>query len=170
MSMRLGFVILAHTDLHRVEELVQHLSSEGCAIAVHIDKKVASADFDRFKEAVAHTDSVVLSKRTACEWGEFSLVKATLDASAELLEKFDDVSHVSLISGSCLPIRPVRQMKRFLKRNSGMDYIESVSVKNNYWVKDGLNEERFTFYFPFSWRKQRRSFDRWVNVLAVGKD
>ncbi len=60
-------------------------------------------------------------------------------------------------------------MKRFLKRNSGTDYIESVSVKNNYWVKDGLNEERFTFYFPFSWRKQRRSFDRWVNVQRWAK-
>lgn len=60
-------------------------------------------------------------------------------------------------------------MKRFLKRNTGTDYIESVSVKNNYWVKDGLNEERFTFYFPFSWRKQRRSFDRLVDLQRWAK-
>ncbi|WGI22078.1 beta-1,6-N-acetylglucosaminyltransferase [Amylibacter sp. IMCC11727] len=162
--MRLGFVILAHTDLHRVAELIAHLSKEDCVVGVHIDKKVSNVEFDAFKSSVQSFDNVVLSKRTACEWGEFSLVRATLDASEKLLNTFDDISHVSLISGSCLPIRPVRQMKRFLKRNAGTDYIESVSVENNYWVKDGLNEERFTFYFPFSWRKQRRLFDALVDV------
>ena len=170
MNVRLGFVILAHTDLHRVAELAQHLSSEDCAVAVHIDKKVSLDDYNRFKADVQGFENVVvLSKRTACEWGEFSLVQATLDASEKLLDTFGDLSHVSLISGSCLPIRPVRQMKRFLNRNSGVDYIESVSVKNNYWVKDGLNEERFTFYFPFSWRKQRRAFDRLVDIQRWAK-
>jgi hypothetical protein len=169
MSVRLGFVILAHTDLHRVVELARHLSAEDCVVAIHIDKKVATSAFNRFKEDVQSFENVVLSKRSACEWGEFSLVQATLDASEKLLASFDDVTHVSLISGSCLPIRPVRQMKRFLKRNAGTDFIESVSVKNNYWVKDGLNEERFTFYFPFSWRKQRRSFDRLVELQRWAK-
>lgn len=164
MSVRLGFAILAHTDLHRVAELVRHLSAEDCAVAVHIDKKVASSEYEAFKNDLQGVENCVLSKRVDCEWGEFSLVKATLSASEKLLDSFDDVSHVSLISGSCLPIRPVRQMRRFLKRNAGTDFIESVSVKNNYWVKDGLNEERFTLYFPFSWRKQRRSFDRAVEL------
>lgn len=165
----LGFVILAHTDLHRVAELVHHLSANECAVAIHIDKKVSNTDFANFKNDLSGLKNVVLSKRTACEWGEFSLVKATLDASEALLNSFENVSHVSLISGSCLPIRPVRQMKRFLNRNAKTDFIESVSVKNNYWVKDGLNEERFTFYFPFSWRKQRKLFDRTVDLQRLVK-
>lgn len=104
MSVRLGFVILAHTDLHRVSELAHHLSAENCAVAIHIDKKVGSAAFKEFKNDVQDLENVVLSKRTACEWGEFSLVQATLDASEKLLDTFSDASHVSLISGSCLPI------------------------------------------------------------------
>lgn len=160
--MRIGFVILAHTDLYRVAQMVRHLSQQDCAVAIHIDKKVASSEFEAFQNDLDGLENIVFPKRTACEWGEFSLVQATLDASETLLKTFDDVTNVLLISGSCLPIRPVRQLKRFLERNGKTDYIESVSVKNNFWVKDGLNEERFTLYFPFSWRKQRRSFDRLV--------
>jgi hypothetical protein len=162
--MRLGFIILAHTDLHRVAELVRHLSAEDCSIAVHIDRNVEKSKFDAFKNGLEGTENVVFSKRTACEWGRFSLVQATLDASELLLKTFKDVSHVQLISGSCLPIRPIKQQKLFLERNTKTDFIESVSVANNFWVKDGLNEERFTLYFPFSWRKQRRLFDVWVKI------
>lgn len=162
--MRLGFVILAHQDLNRVAELVRHLSGQNCAVAVHIDKNVPNVQYETFTSDLGSVENVVFTKRTACEWGRFSLVQATLDASEELLNAFSDVTNVLLISGSCLPIRPVKQLRRFLSRNKNTDYIESVSVKNNYWVKDGLNEERFTLYFPLSWRKQRRSFDTLVKL------
>lgn len=162
--MRLGFVILAHRDLNRVAELVRHLSGENCAVAVHIDKNVSLTQFDAFKSNLETVENVIFTKRTACEWGRFSLVQATLDASEALLNSFPDVTNILLISGSCLPIRPVKQLRRFLSRNNNTDYIESVSVKNNYWVKDGLNEERFTLYFPFSWHKRRKLFDALVKI------
>lgn len=162
--MKLGFIVLAHQDLDRVAQLVSHLSGEGCFVAVHIDRHVPSAKFDGLKAALKDSDNIYFTKRTHCEWGRFSLVQATLDAAEELLQRAPDLDHVCLISGSCLPIRPIRQMKRFLGRNKKVDFIESVSVANNFWVKDGLNEERFTLYFPFSWRKQRRLFDRSVAI------
>ncbi|PLS22752.1 DUF5927 domain-containing protein [Neptunicoccus cionae] len=160
--MRIGFVVLAHTDLYRAAQMVRHLSEQDCAVAVHIDKKVEPAEFEAFQNDLEGLDNVIFPKRTACEWGEFSLVQATLDSAEALLKRFEDVTNVQLISGSCLPIRPVKQLKRFLSRNMKTDFIESVSVKNNFWVKDGLNEERFTMYFPFSWRTQRWRFDKLV--------
>ena len=163
-DMKLGFIILAHQNFHRVEMLVRHLSEQGCPVCVHIDGSVKGDAYTDFAQSVDVLDNVHLAKRTVCEWGRFSIVQATLDASELLLEKHPDVSNVQLISGSCLPVRPVRQLRIFLERNKKTDYIESVSVKNNYWVKGGLNEERFTLYFPFSWRKQRRLFDGFVNL------
>lgn len=162
--MKLGFIVLAHQDMHRVKQLVRHLSTESSAVAVHIDRHAASAEFTALQDALADCRNVVFSRRIHCEWGRFSLVQATLDAAQALLDAAPDLDHIMLISGSCLPIRPIRQLRRYLGRNKKTDFIESVSVENNFWVKDGLNEERFTLYFPFSWRKQRRLFDRFVNL------
>ncbi len=162
--MKLGFVILAHENLHRVEQLARHLAEQNCAVSVHIDKNTANSEFQQLVHSLADVTEVVFAPRTACEWGRFSIVKATLDASEKLLGTFPDISHVCLISGSCLPVRPIRQFHKFLHRNQNTDFIESVSVQNNYWVKGGLNEERFALYFPFSWRKNRWLFDRFVDV------
>ncbi len=162
--MKLGFVILAHENLHRVEQLARHLAEQKCVVSVHIDKNTKNGDFQELVHNLADVEEVVFAPRTACEWGRFSIVKATLDASQKLLDTFPDTSHVCLISGSCLPVRPIRQFHKFLQRNQNTDFIESVSVQNNYWVKGGLNEERFALYFPFSWRKNRWLFDRFVDV------
>ncbi len=160
--MKLGFVILAHENLHRVEQLVRHLADQQCVVSIHIDKNTKNGDFQGLVNGLSDVPEVVFSRRTACEWGRFSIVKATLDASEKLFDTFPDTSHVCLISGSCLPVRPIRQFHKFLLRNKQTDFIESVSVQNNYWVKGGLNEERFSLYFPFSWRKHRWLFDRSV--------
>jgi len=163
-DMKLGFVILAHQNLPRLEQLARHLSQQGCPMCIHIDRDVPKRVFDCFAASVSDLKNVSMSKRTACEWGRFSIVQATLDASEMLLARHPDVTNILLISGSCLPVRPVKQLRKFLQRNEKTDFIESVSVRNNYWVKGGLNEERFTLYFPFSWQKQRKLFDTLVDV------
>jgi len=162
--MKIGFIILAHQNLDRVVQLAQHMSEQDCPVCIHIDKNAFDADFSSLNKALAEFSNVIYSRRTTCEWGRFSIVKATLDASEALLAQFPKLDNVFLVSGSCLPIRPIRQLKRFLQRHTNTDFIESVSVQNNFWVKGGLNEERFTLYFPFSWRKQRWLFDQSVTA------
>ena len=162
--MKLGFIILAHQHLDRVEQLARHLAEQGCPICIHIDHNVPASEFSAFANKLSDLDIVTFSKRTTCEWGRFSIVQATLDASGQILKQFPNLTNVFLISGSCLPIRPVKQLQKFLQRRAKTDFIESVSVRNNLWVKGGLNEERFTLYFPFSWSKQRRLFDGFVGL------
>ncbi len=162
--MKLGFIILAHENFNRVSQLARHLSDQDCPVCIHVDRDLPARKFKVIERNFSDLGNVIFSKRTSCEWGRFTIVQATLDASEELLTKFPKVTNIFLISGSCLPIRPVRQLKKFLERNVNTDFIESVSVRNNLWVKGGLNEERFTLYFPFSWRKQRKLFDIFVNV------
>ena len=162
--MKIGFIILAHENLERVEQLARHLSEQGSPACIHIDDNVSDQDYTRLTNKLSDVSDVIFSRRISCEWGRFSIVKATLEASEMLLNTFKNVTNVMLISGSCLPIRPMRQLAKFLVRNSHTDYIESVSVQNNFWVKGGLNEERFTLYFPFSWRNQRWLFDKSVDL------
>lgn len=161
--MTLGFVILAHRDLYRVAQFVSHLSGQGCPVCVHVDANVPRKEFAEFSNSLAELSNVYLAKRRRCDWGRFSIVQATQNAVERLLIEHSDLSHVMLSSGSCLPVRPVRQLRRFLRNRPNTDFIESVSVRNAKWVTGGLSEERFTLYFPVSWRKRRRIFDRLVD-------
>ncbi len=76
---------------------------------------------------------------------------------------FPDVRHVYLASGSCLPLRPVQELQDYLAARPLTDFIESVTTADVPWTVGGLDEERFTLRFPFSWKRQRRLFDRYVN-------
>ncbi|MGL4320775.1 MAG: beta-1,6-N-acetylglucosaminyltransferase, partial [Paracoccaceae bacterium] len=44
------------------------------------------------------------------------------------------------------------------------DFIESVTTEDVGWTIGGLNIERFTMRFPFSWRKNRKMFDLYVRI------
>jgi hypothetical protein len=94
-------------------------------------------------------------------WG---LVAATLDSSQILLDRYPEVRHVYLASGACVPLRPVQDLTSYLDRHPDTDFIESVSTQEATWAVDGLEVERFTLRFPFSWRKHRLLFDAYVNL------
>ncbi len=167
--MKLGFIILAHQDLHRTTQLVRFLAKNDCPVSLHIDQTADKAEVETLISSVNHFDNVVFSKRKKCGWGQFSIVKATLNSAEALLKAHPDVSNVFLASGSCLPVRPLEQLRAFLERHEGTDFIESFSIEDKKWVKGGLDKERFTMFFPVSWRKHRYIFDRLVGLQRFFK-
>ncbi len=167
--MKLGFIILAHQDLRRTGQLVRFLAKNGCPVSLHIDQNTPLKEVNDLEASLKNIDNVVFAKREKCGWGRFSIVQATLNATEKLLESYPEVTNVFLASGSCLPARPVKQLMAFLERHKGIDFIESVPVGDEKWVKDGLDQERFTLYFPLSWRKHRFVFDRLVDVQRLFK-
>ena len=89
---------------------------------------------------------------------------ATQDAAEALLEAAPGVTHVMTVSGACLPLRPVPELAGYLARYPDRDFIESVDAVDVGWTVGGLNEERFTLRFPFAYRRQRKLFDRYVEL------
>ena len=81
-----------------------------------------------------------------------------------MLTDFPEVRHVYLASGSCLPLRPVDELRDYLNDRPRTDFIESVTTADVGWTIGGLNFERFTLRFPFSWRKHRLLFDTYVEL------
>lgn len=149
--------------------MVRFLAKSGCPVSVHIDRNAVHAEVSDLEASLYNIENVVLAKRERCGWGRFSIVQATLNAAEVLLENHPDVTNVFLASGSCLPARPIKQLMAFLGRHKGVDFIESVPVGGEKWVKDGLDQERFTLYFPLSWRKHRFAFDRLVDLQRLFK-
>ncbi len=160
--MTVGFVMLCHTALDRAAEVARHWAKHDCPVVLHIDKRVKRAAYDGLVKALGDLPNVRFSGRHACEWGTWGIVAATQEASTIMLRHFPQVRHVYLASGSCLPLRPVDEMIRYLDERPRTDFIESVTTEDVGWTIGGLDVERFTLRFPFSWRKQRRLFDGYV--------
>ena len=165
----LGFVLLCHTALHRAAQVARHWAERDCPIVIHVDRQVTRSQFDAFRKELADLENVRFSPRTRCEWGTWSLVKASQTASEMLLRDFPGVRHVYLASGSCLPLRPVDELRAYLAARPMTDFIESVTIRDVDWTVGGLNDERFNLRFPFSWKRRRFLFDRYVELQrAIG--
>ena len=163
----LGFVMLVHEPLDRAQQVARHWARAGCPIVIHVDKGVSRDAYNAFAKSFADFPNVEFSRRHHCEWGTWSLVAATQTASAQLLEHFPDVRHVYLASGSCVPLRPVAELEEYLAAHPRTDFIESVTTRDVPWIIGGLDAERFTFSFPFSWKRHRLFFDCWVRMQRL---
>lgn len=162
--MTVGILMLVHAALERAAEVARHWARHDCPVVIHVDRKVPPQQFEAFKSSLADLPDVLFLRTYACEWGTWSLVAASQDAAELMLNRFPDVRHVMLTSGSCLPIRPVQELEQFLDAHPTTDFIESVTTEDVPWTVGGLDIERFTLRFPFSWKSQRRLFDRYVRL------
>lgn len=162
--MKVGFVMLCHTEFARAAQVARHWAEQGAPIVIHVDRRVPRRRYRNFQRNLADLPAVRFSQRVRCEWGTFSITEATQMACARLLAEFADVTHVYLASGSCLPLRPLADLEEWLGRHPGTDFIESVTIDDVAWSVGGFDRERFTLRFPFAWRRQRRLFDGYVRL------
>lgn len=160
----LGFVMMCHTALNRAAEVARHWAERDCPVVIHLDLRVPKDKNAWLKNELSDLDNVKFCKRHKCEWGTWSLVQASQSGAETMLEEFPGVRHVYLVSGSCLPLRPVDELRAYLAARPMTDFIESVTIRDVDWTVDGLNTERFQLRFPFSWKRHRFLFDRYVEL------
>ena len=161
--MSVGIIMLVHTAFGRAEQIARHWSAAGCPIVVHVDKFVSRKSYVAFQKALSDLPDIRFATRHRCEWGTWGLVAATQETGPIMLDEFPEVRHVYLTSGSCLPLRPVQELIDYLTERPHTDFIESATTADVPWTIGGLDQERFTLRFPFSWRKQRYLFDKYVH-------
>ncbi len=162
--MSVGIVMLVHAALHRAEQVARHWATHGCPVVIHVDSQVDRKTYTDFANSLADLENVKFCARHRCEWGTFSLVAATQTGSEMMLNSFPDVRHVYLASGSCLPLRPVGELVKYLTNRPKTDFIESVTTRDVPWTIGGFDGERFTLRFPFSWKTNRKAFDLYVRL------
>lgn len=160
--MKLLFLILAHDRPVEAAELARVLAdaaTDGRAM-IHFDAASPDAEFAALAAAVAGAPRVALVRdRARCGWGTYGLVQAVLNALAEIEAAGDPPDRVILLSGACLPCRPIRQLERYLAAWPDLEFME---VEDESWILDGLREERHTLHFflpPLRWP--------WADRLSV---
>lgn len=163
MTVRPGFILLAHTALDRAAQVARFWAAAGAPVVVHVDARVPDGAFAPFRAGLSDLPGIRFCRRHACEWGTWSLV-AAMQTAAQLLLAESDATHVYAASGACLPLRPVADLAAYLARHPGTDFIESVTVEDVNWTKGGLSEERFTLHFPVAFKRNKWLFDRLVDL------
>lgn len=159
-----GIIMLVHTALDRAAEVARHWTASGCPVVLHVDKNVDGKTYKAFRQSLSQDPLIQFCKRHRCEWGTWGIVAASQSASSLILKQFPEVRHVYLSSGSCLPLRPVEELIDYLAARPRTDFIESATTADVPWIVGGLDFERFTLRFPFSWKKHRYLFDRYVDL------
>ena len=149
--------MLVHTALGRAEQVARHWAASGCPLVIHADLSVPAKTYNAFVKALSDVPDLRFCKRHRCEWGTWGLVAASQSASQMMLEEFPQVRHVYLASGSCLPLRPVQELIDYLAERPHTDFIESATTADVPWTIGGLDAERFTLRFPFSWALLHKS-------------
>ncbi|MEE9454577.1 MAG: DUF5928 domain-containing protein [Paracoccaceae bacterium] len=154
---KICFLLLCHKNPELVVKQVNLLTSVGDFVAVHLDGRVARADFLALKSALADNPNVSFAKRVKCGWGEWSLVQGSLNALRAGYAAFPEASHFYMLSGDCMPIKPVGHMHDFLD-HSGKDYIEHHDFFESDWIKVGFKEQRLIYRHWFNERSNKALF------------
>ncbi len=153
--MKLLFLILAHDRPAELLEFARTLvdaASDGMAM-IHFDARAGAADFEVLREAAGRDPRLrLVNERTSSSWGGFGLVQAPLNALMQAEAEGLAPDYVILLSGACLPVRPVRQLERYLAENAGREFIEAADAS---WIIGGWRSERWRYRFWFDHRTQR---------------
>lgn len=159
--MNLSFVLVAHESPESLRILIETLLAGESDVYVHYDARSphnleqASQEWrlDRFPGKLFH------AKRVKVTWGEWSIVQATLNCLTLARQQGYNADYFMLISGSCMPIKPLRLLRQFLAFQPDTDFIEVVDGIEKRWVKRGLQSRRWEKYHYVNWRAHPSLFD-----------
>lgn len=159
--MKISFVLLAHEEPDSLRILIETLLASGSDVYVHHDlnsphnlRESAKAwRLDRLDGKLFH------AKRVKVAWGEWSIVQATLNCLDLAQKQGFNADYFMLLSGSCMPVKPIRLLEDFLKKHTEIDFIEVVNAWQKQWVTGGIQYERWESFHYVNWRSNPELFD-----------
>jgi len=156
---KITFIILAHENADHVADLASLLTEwdPHANAVIHYDLNSQGAQFARLRERTSSSPRIHLVKdRIKCGWGNFSLVDAVVRALRVVRREKIDCDRVMLISGACMPIRPLAELSRFLDAHPRMEFIEAYDSS---WMVGGLRKERYQYWHLFNHQKYPKLFN-----------
>ena len=155
---RIAYLLLCHKDVDGIADQARALVAVGDKVAIHFDAAASQAEFQRLQDLVRGVEGIVtVQRRVRCGWGEWSLVKATLETVRTALAAFPEATHFYTISGDCMPIKSAEHA-HFTLDAAPADHIESVDFFRSGWIRTGMREERLIYRHYFNERRNKRLF------------
>lgn len=157
--MKIAHLILAHAAPAQLSRLIGALEDENAYFFVHLDRK---ADLNAFPFLMNCEHVALVPERVDVGWGAYSIVEATLRGFKAIIDSGLEFGYVNLLSGADYPLQPPGQIRDFLLRSQGKNFMEYYSVRDE-WTEavPRLTEYHLThFNFPGKYLVQK-----WLNRL-----
>nr|WP_302980746.1 beta-1,6-N-acetylglucosaminyltransferase [Plesiomonas shigelloides] len=123
-----AFLIQAHQDTIQLRRLLVYLNSHARTY-IHIDKKFERVyqNLKAWKDEHPLENVEFIDKRVSVMWGHYSQVVATINLLECALK--DDNSAFTLLSGECLPIKPIPDFIKFVASSKKCYLAHSIQPK-----------------------------------------
>ena len=128
---RLAYFILAHHRPEQLRLLVETIASPRDLVLLHVDLKSMlgirperNGTWRMAKTLAREMPNVVLMRPRFTNWGGWSLSQVLLDAIDMALERDPDWTHFVNLSGQCLPIRPLAEIRARLAAAGDQVFVE----------------------------------------------
>ncbi|MDG4649989.1 DUF5928 domain-containing protein [Roseibacterium sp. SDUM158017] len=155
---KIAFILLCHKEPETVVRQAERLTASGDGVAIHYDARAPAEDFARLRAALGGNARVAFAaRRVKCGWGEWSLVRATLNTLEAAAAAFPDATHFCMISGDCAPVKSAAHAHAVLDA-ADRDHIESFDFFASDWIRTGLRRERLVYRHVFNERTHKRLF------------
>lgn len=124
LKIKIAYIILAHKGYEQLNMLINQIADNECDVYIHIDKKNEEL-YNLLKKKYFRNNNInIIEKRVIVNWSGFSQVEAVLNLLNKVKEKNKSYDYISLISGSCFPIKNNEYIRRFLTENKGYEFIQ----------------------------------------------
>jgi hypothetical protein len=161
---KIAFILLCHKNPEAIIRQAERLTATGDYVSIHFDARAPAEAFTRLRDALKDRPGVTFAtKRVKCGWGEWSLVRASLNGLEAAVEAFPRATHFYMLSGDCAAVKSADYAHAFLDRVDA-DYIESFDFLASDWIKTGLKRERLVYRHVFNERTQKRLFYGMMNL------
>lgn len=114
---------MAHQNAEQLDGLIGLLASPADIILVHVDAGADPAVHDVIRRRQGQPNFRVLPSRRM-SWGGWSLARALLDAFVDLCASPLDWDYLINLSGQDMPLRPAGELRDFLSRQNGANFID----------------------------------------------
>jgi hypothetical protein len=145
---KIAHLILVHNNPIQLARLINRLQHPDADIYIHVDGKANAGQF----LFLAQTPQVYLIKsRVKVYWGSYSIVQATVNSFAEILQTNRNYNYINLLSGNDYPIKSTRQIHEFFDHHPGKIFMEYVTTDSDWWqkIKTRVTKYHLTdFHFP----------------------
>lgn len=129
--MKIAYLIMGHQNPKQIKRLVRALSGEGTSFFIHFNKKTDRKDphlYQELTDLLASEKNVFFIPRQVVYWGQFGLLKATLEGLKMLAKSRVEFDYVNLLSGQDYPIKSVAEIEDFFAINNGKQFIQYYPV------------------------------------------
>ncbi|MDG2340504.1 MAG: DUF5928 domain-containing protein, partial [Paracoccaceae bacterium] len=164
---KIAFILLCHKNPDAIIQQARQLTAVGDYMSIHFDASASVEDYDKICTALEGNENVTFAKkRIKCGWGEWSLVRASINAIEAAVASFPRATHFYMVSGDCMSIKSAEYAHDFLDSND-KDYIESFDFFESDWIKTGMKGDRlyyrhylnerthkYWFYTFYEWQKR----------------